>query len=169
MQPIAPPRYLRLATLALLATAVVFILLPYVLRLFDPSAGSFGIDTFNALSFGAALLAAILHLGFWAYERLFPRFKGYQQESLEDEARLFENLTGELEAGLDYLKHWVHEADQLPVRVEARKIAQFKFLIRCVRLLFCLSALYCLVNLSERVLTAALTVVPKQALPVAPK
>jgi hypothetical protein len=159
--PITYPRYLRLATIGLLATAVVFVLLPYVLRFFDPSAGSFGIDTLNALAFGAVLLAAILNLAFIAYERVFPRFKTYQQESLEGDGKLFENLTDELESGLVYLRNWVHEADQLPVRVEARKIAQFKFLIRCVRLSFCLSALYYLVQLSEHVLIAALTVVPK--------
>ena len=153
-----PPRYLRLATLALLFTSVVFVLLPYGLRLFDPSAGSFGIDTFNALAFGAALLAAIVHLGIWAYERIFPRFKLYQADSLEEEARLFENLTGDLETGLAAI---TQRPEQLPLQIEARHIAQFKFLIRCVRLLFCLSALYCLVTLSEHVLLAALTVVPK--------
>jgi hypothetical protein len=155
------PRYLRLITTALLVTAGVFVLLPFVLRFFDPSAGSFGIDTLNALAFGAVLLAAILHLGFQAYERVFPQFKAYQQDSLEGEGKLFENLTSDLETNLSYLTDWVSPHERLPVLIENRKVAQFKFLIRCVRLSFCLLSLYALVLLSEHVLTAALTVVPK--------
>lgn len=155
------PRYLRLITSALVVTAVVFVLLPFVLRFFDPSAGSFGIDTLNALAFGAVLLAAILHLGFIAYERVFPQFKTYQQDSLEGEGKLFENITSDLERDLHYLVEWTRPHERLPVFIENRKIAQFKFLIRCVRLSFCLLALSYLVQLSEHVLTAALSVVPK--------
>jgi hypothetical protein len=155
------PRYLRLITCSLVLAAGVFVLLPFVLRFFDPSAGSFGIDTLNALAFGAVMLAAILHLGFLAYSKVFPQFRKYQEESLEGEGKLFENLTDDLESGLDYLKEWIHPADQLAVRVEARKIRQFKFFIRCVRLSFCLAAFWYLVQLSEHVLTATLTVVPK--------
>jgi hypothetical protein len=155
------PRYLRLITFSLLLAAAVFVLLPFVLRLFDPSAGSFGIDTLNALAFGALLLAAILHLGFLAYSKVFPQFRTYQQDSLEGEGKLFENLTNDLEIDLQYLVDWVQPHERLPVLIENRKVAQFKFLIRCVRLSFCLLALSYLVQLSEHVLTAALTVVPK--------
>jgi hypothetical protein len=161
MHKLTYPRYLRLITFSLVLAASVFILLPFVLRFFDPSAGSFGIDTLNALAFGAVMLAAILHLGFLAYSKVFPQFRKYQEESLEGDAKLFENLTDELESGLDYLKEWIHPADQLAVRVEARKIRQFKFTIRCVRISFCLAAFWYLVQLSEHVLTAVLTAVPK--------
>ena len=155
------PRYLRLITLSLLLAAAVFVLLPYVLRFFDPSAGSFGIDTLNALAFGALMLAAILHLGFLAYSKVFPQFRTYQQDSLEGEGKLFENITSGLETDLEYLVDWTQPHERLPVLVENRKVAQFKFLIRCVRLSFCLASFYALVLLSEHVLTAALTVVPK--------
>lgn len=155
------PRYLRLITLSLLLAAAVFVLLPYVLRFFDPSAGSFGIDTLNALAFGALMLAAILHLGFLAYSKVFPQFRTYQQDSLEGEGKLFENITSGLETDLESLVDWTRPHERLPVLVENRKVAQFKFLIRCVRLSFCLASFYALVLLSEHVLTAALTVVPK--------
>ena len=155
------PRYLRLITISLVAAAAVFVLLPHVLRFFDPSAGSFGIDTLNALAFGAVLLAAILHLGFLAYSKVFPRFRTYQAESLEGDGKLFENLTDDLETDLGYLEDWTSPHERLPLLIENRKVAQFKFRIRCVRLSFCLLAFYALVLLSEHVLTAALTVVPK--------
>jgi hypothetical protein len=155
------PRYLRLITFSLLLAATVFVLLPFVLRLFDPSAGSFGIDTLNALAFGALLLAAILHLGFLAYSKVFPQFRAYQQDSLEGEGKLFENITSDLEIDLRYFIDWVQPHERLPVLIENRKVAQFKFLIRCVRLSFCLLAFSYLVQLSEHVLTAALSVVPK--------
>lgn len=162
MKPIKTyPRYLRLITLSLLLAAAVFVLLPHVLRFFDPSAGSFGIDTLNALAFGAVMLAAILHLGFLAYSKVFPRFRTYQAESLEGEGKLFENLTDSLETDLSYLVGWLPTSHRLPVLIENRKVAQFKFIIRCVRLSFCLLAFWYLVQLSEHVLTAALTVVPK--------
>lgn len=164
MPPKTYPRYLRLITTSFLLAATVFVLLPFVLRFFDPSAGSFGIDTLNALAFGAVLLAAILHLGFLAYSKVFPRFRAYQQESLEGEGKLFENLTDELRAplyptGTTYAG--LSEAEKLNILIERRKVSQFQFTIRCVRLSFCLLAFYALVLLSEHVLTAALTVVPK--------
>lgn len=155
------PRYLRLITISLLLSAAVFVLLPHVLRFFDPSAGSFGLDTLNALAFGAVLLATILHLGFLAYSKVFPQFRTYQQDSLEGEGKLFENITADLERDLSYLVDWTQPHERLPVLIENRKVAQFKFLIRCVRLSFCLLAFWYLVQLSEHVLTAALTVVPK--------
>jgi len=155
------PRYLRLITFSLLLAAAVFVLLPHVLRFFDPSAGAFGIDTLNALAFGAVMLAAILHLAFLAYSKVFPRFRTYQQESLEGEGKLFENLTDSLETDLSYVTDWLSPHERLPLLIENRKVAQFKFIIRCVRLSFCLLAFYALVQLSEHVLTAVLTVVPK--------
>ena len=155
------PRYLRLITFSLLLAAAVFVLLPHVLRFFDPSAGAFGIDTLNALAFGAVMLAAILHLAFLAYSKVFPRFRTYQQESLEGEGKLFENLTDSLETDLGYVTDWLSPHERLPLLIENRKVAQFKFIIRCVRLSFCLLAFYALVQLSEHVLTSVLTVVPK--------
>jgi hypothetical protein len=155
------PRYLRLITFSLLLAAAVFLLLPHLLRFFDPSAGAFGIDTLNALAFGAVMLAAILHLAFLAYSKVFPRFRTYQQESLEGDGKLFENLTDSLETDLSYVVDWTSPHERLPVLIENRKVAQFKFIIRCVRLSFCLLAFYALVQLSEHVLTAVLTVVPK--------
>ncbi len=162
------PRYLRLITFSLLLAAAVFVLLPHVLRFFDPSAGAFGIDTLNALAFGAVMLAAILHLAFLAYSKVFPRFRTYQQESLEGDGKLFENLTDELRLPLWPItdtewQRWagLSPAERLTICIERRKVSQFQFTIRCVRLSFCLLAFYALVQLSEHVLTAVLTVVPK--------
>ena len=156
-----PPRYVRLASIALLVTALVAFVLPPIIHLIDPSAGHFSLDTFNALTWGALLLAAIVHLGAIAYGKLLPRFKSYQQESLEGEGKFFENLTDELELGLTELKPQLQPAEKLALAIENREIKQFKFRIRCVRLAYCLLAFYALVLLAEHVLTAVLTAVPK--------
>ena len=155
------PRYVRLATIALVLTALVAFVLPPLLHLIDPSAGHFSLDTFNALTWGALLLAAIVHLGALAYGKLLPRFKTYQQESLEGEGKFFENLTDELEEGLATLRPQLAPGERLAHAIETRQVKQFKFLIRCVRTAFCLLSFYALVLLAERVLTAVLTAVPK--------
>jgi len=89
------------------------------------------------------MLAAILYLVFLAYSKVFPRFRTYQQESLEGEGKLFENITDELRAPLwqdgveQAMPKWA-VADRIASCTERRKVSQFQFAIRCVRLSFCL-------------------------------
>ncbi|GAA3954053.1 hypothetical protein [Hymenobacter algoricola] len=161
MDPTPIPRYLRFVTLALTIAAIVFVALPFVIRFFDPTAGGFSLELFNVPALAALLLLATLHLGFYAYGRLFPRFKSYQQQDMEGEGSLMKNLTDELREPL-------YEGDnidpiQLNVYIERRKVAQFQFLIRCVRLAFCLVSLFFLLWLAQHMLTVAMLAVPGNA------
>ncbi|GAB3334346.1 hypothetical protein ACFQT0_19440 [Hymenobacter humi] len=154
----AIPHYIRRATAGLVITGFIFLLLPPALRLIDPTAAGFNVDVLNALGLAAILGTGTLHMGLYAYEKFFPRFKDYQAECLESEGKLFENLTDELRAPLyDEANIYPNRLAQL---VERRKVAQFIFLIRCVRLSFCLVSLAYLLYLVAHMLTLAMTAVP---------
>lgn len=155
------PRYVRLAFIACVLSTLVANLLPPLLHLVDPSYSSFSLDTLNVVLWGALLLAATVHLGAWAYERLLPRFKTYQQDSLEVDGKFFENLTDDLETGLAELHPQLSDAGRLGLAIENRHVKQFKFLIRCVRTAFCLLSFYALVVLTKDFVLALLTVVPR--------
>ena len=161
------PHYLRRATAGLLLTGSVFLLLPPLLRLYDPSAGAFGVELLNALGVAAMLFSVVLHLALFAYEKFLPRFQAYQAESLEGEGKLFENLTDKLESELYFIDGKeplaLAATEWLSLQTERRKTAQFKFLIRCVRLSFCLLSLAYLLYLVERMVSLALTAVPGSA------
>jgi hypothetical protein len=158
----AVPHYLRRATGGIFLTGLAFLVLPGLLRLYDPSAGSFNIDTLNALALGAVLFSGVLHLGLVAFERFLPRFYEYQRESLEGEGKLFENLTDDLEAGLTSLQNQVSYGfmEGIQLQVERRKSAQFKFTVRCVRLLFCLLSLAYLLHLALELVKTSMLAVP---------
>ena len=146
------PHYLRRATAGLFVTGAIFVGLPPVLRIIDPAAGSFGIELLNALGLAAMLFGAVLHLALVAY----------QAESLDGEGKLFENVTAPLEAALEEHRARTYDPDiLLRLQVESRQTAQFKFLVRCVRLSFCLLSLAYLLHLALQVVTVALTVVPQ--------
>ncbi|MBJ6109437.1 hypothetical protein JAO73_10460 [Hymenobacter sp. BT523] len=155
------PNYLRRAASGLLFAGAIFLGLPYLIRLYDPTAGSFGADLLNTLGLAALLFSGVLHMGLFAYEKFLPRFRQYQAESLEGEGKLFDNLTDEL------VKPLYAEANIYPHRLaqltERRKVNQFIFLIRCVRLSFCLLSLAYLLHLAAQLLVAALTAVPGSA------
>lgn len=155
------PHYLRRATAGLLATGLIFLVLPPLVRLYDPTAGSFGAELLNALGVAAMLFSAVLHLGLLAYERFLPRFQAYQAECLEGEGKLFENLTDELRGPL-HTEAPIY-ADRLAQLVERRKVNQFIFLIRCVRLSFCLLSLGYLLYLVAHMVSLAMTAVPGSA------
>ncbi|WP_375436681.1 hypothetical protein [uncultured Hymenobacter sp.] len=162
---LSKPHYLRFAALALVLSAFIFLVLPYGLRLFDPTAGAFDAGTINALALAAVLFVAVLHLAFFAYRQLFPRFYDYQRECLEGEGKLFEKLTENLEKPL-YPTGPPMElsvSDAMLLAAERRKVAQFKFTIRCVRLFFCLLCLGFLLWLALHMLTVAMTAVPGSA------
>ncbi|WP_201979357.1 hypothetical protein [Hymenobacter rubidus] len=155
------PNYLRRAASGLAMAAAIFLGLPFLIRLYDPTAGSFGVDLLNALGLAALLFSGALHMGLYAYEKFLPRFRTYQAESLEGEGMLFENLTTELRKPL------FEEANIYPDRLaqltERRKVHQFIFLVRCVRLSFCLLSLAYLLHLAAQMLTLAMTAVPGSA------
>jgi hypothetical protein len=161
------PNYLRRATVGLFITGLIFLLLPPVLRLFDPTAGSFGVELLNALGVAAMLFSAVLHGALFAYEKFLPAFHAYQGESLEREGKLFENLTDSLETQLDACAATALEYQDylavLAVQTERRKTAQFKFIIRCVRLSFCLLSLAYLLHLAASMVLLAMTAVPGSA------
>jgi hypothetical protein len=158
------PHYLRRATAGLFVTGAIFVGLPPVLRLLDPAAGSFGIELLNALGLAAMLFGAVLHLALLAYEKFLAPLYRYQAESLDGEGKLFENVTAPLEASLEEHRARTYDPDTLlRLQVESRQTAQFKFLVRCVRLSFCLLSLAYLLHLALQVVTVALTVVPQAA------
>lgn len=155
------PHYLRRATLGVLLTAAIFLALPPLLRLYDPTAGAFNVDVLNALGLAAILGTGVLHMALFTYEKFFPRFQAYQAESLESEGKLFENLTDELRGPLYAEENiYPHRLAQL---IERRKVSQFQFLVRCVRLSFCLLCLAYLLHLVMQVVTVAMTAVPGSA------
>ena len=162
------PHYLRRATAGLFVTGAIFVGLPPVLRVIDPAAGSFGIELLNALGLAAMLFGAVLHLALIAYEKFLAPLYRYQAESLDGEGKLFENVTAPLEASLEACRARVHDRAYDPdtllrLQVESRQTAQFKFLVRCVRLSFCLLSLAYLLHLALQVVTVAMTVVPQSA------
>ena len=155
------PHYLRRATAGILITGIIFLVMPPVLRLIDPTAAGFNVDVLNALGLAAILGTGVLHMALYAYKKFLPRFQEYQAESLEGEAKLFENLTDELRQPL------IEEANMYPnrlaQRMELRKVNQFIFLIRCVRISFCLLSLAYLLHLAMQLVTVAMTAVPASA------
>lgn len=156
------PHYLRQATAGLFITGFIFVLLPPVLRVLDPTAGSFGIEILNALGLAAMLFSAVLHGSLAVYEKFLPSFQKYQAESLERDGKLFENLTGPLETGLEALG-LNPSVMKLEVQREARKTQQFKFQIRCTRLNYCLLSLAFLLCLGAFMVNLAMTAVPASA------
>lgn len=164
MKNFAPPHYLRLMTMGLVLTAAIFLGLPSLLRLYDPTAGNFNVETLNAVALGAVLLAGVLHSGFFAYRQLFPRFYDYQRECVEENGKMFENITDDLRRPLfpaaDVAESLdITQAQTLAILTERRKVAQFQFIIRCVRFLLCFLVLaYCLHLASDMVKTAMLAV-----------
>ncbi|MGI4762948.1 MAG: hypothetical protein ACRYF0_19710 [Janthinobacterium lividum] len=145
------PHYLRRATAGLVVTGAIFIGLPPLLRILDPAVGSFGIELLNALGLAAMHFGAVLHLALIAYEKFLAPLYKYQAESLDGEVKLFENVTAPLEASLQECRTRACDPDTLlQIQVESRQTAQFKFLVRCVRLSFCLLSLAYLLPLPCR-------------------
>lgn len=159
-ESIQKPRYLLLAFVAVVLATLTMLAFKDFLPHLDRSAGGFGYDRLNILALAGLLFVDVLFMGFLAYRFIFPRFRAYQGESLEAEGRLFENLTDELRAPLYDPTSLALTTDQVAVLTERRKVSQFQFTIRCVRLLFCLLALFALLSLAQHVLTVAMLAVP---------
>ena len=150
------PRLLRFASLALLVAIALFLLLTPVVRLFFPTAGGFDVGIIGTLALAALQYFAAAHMALFTYKRLLPSFYAYLCEFMQD--KVLENLTAALEEVL--LHPETLAAGLLPSLTERRKLLQFKFLIRCARLCFCLLPLLFFFVLAQAALTAALTVVP---------
>ncbi|WP_460503960.1 hypothetical protein, partial [Hymenobacter agri] len=161
------PHYLRRAAAGLLATGVIFVVLPPILRVLDPTAGSFGIEILNALGLAALLFSGVLHGGLFVYEKFLGRFHKYQGESLEGEGKLYENLSDELRKPL-YQDERIY-ADRLAVYAERRKVNQFIFHMRCTRLNYSLFSLAFLLCLGAFMVNLAMTAVPASAPALLPK
>lgn len=149
--------YLKFAAKSLVVAAFVFLLLPQVLRLFYPTAGGFDQGTINTLALAALQYFAAAHLALFTYKRLLPEFYHYLVQSLQD--KVLENLTSALSEVLDNPE--TANTNLLPLLMERRKLLQFKFSIRCMRLAFCLLPLLFFFVSAQYALTAALTVVPR--------
>ncbi|HEX8506350.1 MAG TPA: hypothetical protein VF630_13360 [Hymenobacter sp.] len=161
------PHYLRRATAGLFITGLIFALLPPVLRVLDPTAGSFGIEILNALGLAAMLFSGVLHGGLFVYEKFLPGFYKYQGESLEKDAKLYENLSQELKEPL-YQDERIY-ADRLAVYRERRKVNQFIFQMRCTRLNYSLFSIAFLLCLGAFMVNLAMTAVPASAPASLPK
>lgn len=162
------PRYVRYALLTLTLAVAVLLGLPYLLHFFDEGAGGFGTNSLNTLALAATLFWAVLQLGFLAYRALFRRFKGYQAECLEEAGKLFENVTDELREPL-FGEAIYLVPESLALFTERRKVAQFTFLVRCVRLAFCLVTLFALCWLAQHALTVAMLATPGGSLSSLPQ
>lgn len=157
MQPTQPKtNYLRLAIIGLLLAGAMFVGLPFVVHLFAPQAGSYDAGTLNVLALAALEYFAAGHLALWTYKRLLPPFYDELRTCLQD--KVLENLTDALSEVVNNPE--TATAGLLPLLTERRKLLQFKFFIRCVRLVFCLLPLLFLFVLALYALTSALTIVP---------
>ncbi len=159
--PMPRPRLLRFATLSALLAALVLLGLPYLLHaLFGDEAGGFKVDQLNSFAFAAAVFWLALQLGYLAYRALFPRFRAYQGECLEEQGKLFENITEELRTPLWANPVFAPSHERLNLFIERRKVAQFQFLVRCVRYLLCFLALAYLIHLAQWAVTVGLGMKP---------
>ena len=147
------PRILFMVALAALA----FFAVPPLLRWWDPAAGAFDVGTLNALVLAALQFFAAVSMAYVPWRFLFPGLYGYVRDCME--GKLFENLTDDLLGQLPNEEAWNTQA-QATVATERRRIAQFKFLIRCVRVVFSLLPFFIFLLLATHMVNNALTVVP---------
>ena len=141
---------LRILLMVAAAVAVCF-LVPPLLRWLNPAAGAFDVGPLNAPLLAALQFFAAVSMAFVPWRFLFPGLYGYVRDSTEE--KLLANITGQLSQALDA------DSSNIPAAAERRYIAQFQFLIRCVRLLFCLLPFFTFLLLAMRFLNTALTVV----------
>ena len=146
------PRILLMVALA----ALTFFAVPPLLRWWNPAAGAFDVGTLNAPVLAALQFFAAVSMAYVPWRFLFPGLYGYVRDCME--GKLFENLTTEL---LDQLPTAdLATATTIFHAAERRRIAQLQFLIRCVRVLFCLLPFFVFLLLATRMVTTALAVVP---------
>ena len=159
MQPTTPTAARKgLRILLMVAAAVaVFFLAPPLLRAYSeaaglPRAGSFDLGFLNVPVLAALQFFAAVSFAFLPWRVLFPGLYGYVRDCMEE--KLLANITDKLTANFEANEY------NILVAAERRRIAQFQFLIRCVRLLFCLLPFFAFLLLAQQFLSNALTVVP---------
>jgi hypothetical protein len=166
MQPATqspPQKGLRIAFMVALAAAVFFAA-PPLIRWYAryaglPMAGSFDLGTLNVPVLAALQFFAAVSLAFVPWRFLFPGLYRYVRDCMED--KLLENLTKVLTDALPTpgSEGWLG-AQTIELAAERRRISQFQFAIRCVRLIFCLLPFFAFLALAQVFLNSALTVVP---------
>jgi hypothetical protein len=152
------PRILLMVALA----ALVFFAAPPALRWFSeyfhlPLAGSFDLGTVNVPVLAALQFFAAVSMAYVPWRFLFPGLYGYVRDCME--GKLFENLTDELLGQLPDTGAW-NTAAELTAATERRHINQFKFVIRCVRVVFSLLPFFVFLLLATHMVNTSLTVVP---------
>ena len=166
MQPTTqpPPRKGWRIIVMVAIAAVIFFLAPPALRWYTryaglPAAGSFDMGTLNAPVLAALQFFAAVSMAFVPWRFLFPGLYRYVRDCMED--KLLENLTKALTDELpDYEKASWTDNTAILLAAERRRISQFQFTIRCVRLLFCLLPFFAFLLLAQAFLNTALTIVP---------
>ncbi|WP_375419230.1 hypothetical protein [uncultured Hymenobacter sp.] len=146
------PRILLMVLLAIGA----FFAMPPLVRWWNPAAGAFDVGTLNAPVLAALQFFAAVSMAFVAWRFLFPVLYAYVRESMEE--KLFEKLTADLISQLPSAE--LANANSIFHAAERRRIAQFQFLIRCVRFLFSLLPFFVFLVLATRMVNSALTIVP---------
>lgn len=147
------PRILLMVAMAALA----FFAVPPLLRWWNPAAGAFDVGTLNAPVLAALQFFAAVSMAYVPWRFLFPGLYGYVRDCME--GKLFENLTDELLSQLP-APNSLSTLSQLQAAAERRHINQFKFLIRCVRVIFCLLPFFIFLLLATHMVNNSLTVVP---------
>lgn len=157
------PKGLRILLMVALA-GLVFFAAPPALRWYTqyaqlPAAGSFDMGTLNAPVLAALQFFAAVSMAFVPWRFLFPGLYGYVRDCMEE--KLLANITDKLNADLptQQTDGWTDGA-AIRLAAERRHIAQFQFLIRCVRLIFSLLPFFVFLLLAQQFLNTALTVIP---------
>jgi hypothetical protein len=102
---------------------------------------------------------AAVSLAYMPWRFLFPGLYGYVRDYMED--KLLENMTKVLSDALPpYETASLADGTTIQLAAERRRISQFQFTIRCVRLIFCLLSFFAFLALAQVFLNSALTVVP---------
>jgi len=139
--------------------AAMFLLAPPLLRWLNPAAGAFDVGTLNAPVLAALQFFAAVSMAYVPWRFLFPGLYRYVRDCMED--KLLENLTKTLTDELpNYEKASWTDGTAILLAAERRRISQFQFTIRCVRLVFCLLPFFAFLLLAQAFLNTALTVVP---------
>ncbi len=166
MQPTTqpPPRKGWRIIVMVAIAAAIFFLAPPALRWYTgyaglPAAGSFDTGTLNAPVLAALQFFAAVSMAFVPWRFLFPGLYRYVRDCMED--KLLENVTKSLTDMLPTpgSEGWLG-AQTIELAAERRRISQFQFTIRCVRLLFCLLPFFAFLALAQAFLNTALTIVP---------
>lgn len=164
MQPATQPppqKGLRIAFMVALAAAIFFAAPPlirwYARQAGLPMAGAFDLGTLNAPVLAALQFFAAVSLAFVPWRFLFPGLYRYVRDCMED--KLLENLTKALTDALPSASIY-NAAEAIQLAAERRRISQFQFTIRCVRLFFCLLPFFAFLALAQAFLSNALSIVP---------